>query len=139
MNTLTVLMNTLIYLCGTMTCLWWDSPTKGRPSLCASVSAHLPVSAQLYGILDHMDSSSIHCFVSAGCQTKQDWTRLDLRVCGQSRNNISATQTLSGAQTEVYCERTSNTYRGCSPLWLKSPVLVLLSDATLHSNFSLFH
>ena len=97
------------------------------------------VSAQLYGILDHMDSSSIHCFVSAGCQTKQDWTRLDLRVCGQSRNNISATQTLSGAQTEAYCERTLNTYRGCRPLWLKSPVLALLSDATLHSNFSLFH
>ena len=84
-------------------------------------------------------TTQIHCFVSAGLQTKQDWTRLDLRVCGQSRNNISATQTLSGAQTEAYCERTLNTYRGCRPLWLKSPVLALLSDATLHSNFNLFH
>ncbi len=57
-------------------------PPRGAalPVLLRLQSAHLPVSAQLYGILDHMDSSSIHCFVSAGLQTKQDWTRLDLRV-----------------------------------------------------------
>ena len=77
----------------------WDSPTKGWPhtpvwSADSAVSAHLVVWYLSLGILDHMDNSSIHCICECRLPDKARLTRLDLRVCGQSRINISVTQTL---------------------------------------------